>query len=513
MIILNELLQCLDDDIVVLAGQNGLNRSVYTVTVLDALDAYEWLRGNELILTSGYIFEENTDQLETFISHLIQIGSSGVGIKIGRFMQELPEKVKALADNNRFPILKIPYRFVWTDVISPFYNLKYSLNRTASIKIEPEMISFVFEANKLGANSLLKQLTQFFRMPMAVIKDNNEPVQFNNVDGTEYISEFLKNNLLLNNEMIKEGNWHFFIHLIPNKSGKEFIVISSQTENDLHEISKLFFVLDNISGQQQTFICEKPEMYRNFIYKVVSEKISRREIADFDRNRNLKGVVYNGFFIISAPNYEEIYAQIKEIAGHFKYEGTSVYTSMVYNLIAEEAVVFIEYQRKQKHDNINCFFRRLFTELDENLFSKGSFIATGLMYEAIHDVTKSYREAVQAKHTGHALWGGHRVYYYDMVSPYILVYTDALNEVDISDIMQLVQSRHNLAFDGLETLEMFLETGSYKKTAQRLYIHENTLRYRIQKISELLYLNLNSPIIRHSLLLKIKLWRLRVVRK
>ena len=521
MIQLNELLKCVGEDVTVLAGQNGLSRPVSTVTVLDAPDSYEWLRGNELVLSTGYIFEENADILKTFTSNLIKVGASGVCLKMGRYVHELPLEVKALADDAGFPIIKLPYRIVWSDVMSEFYQLKYNLQQSAAIKVEPEMIAAAVEASKWSTASLLKQLTKFFELPMARVKGNNEPIEFNNVNGTEYILNFLTGKPKLNdllssdNELIRMKDRYFCVHHIPrsHKLYTEYIVICSQSEEDLHEINKLFFALKNISGTAGALTDEKPKMYSSFISKVISGKIASDEVLKFDNNRNLTGFVYNGFLIISAGNYAEIYMQIEKIAKHFKSKDSYVQTHMFYNSIADEAIVLVEFQQARESENANCFLRRLFAELDEKLFAKGSFIAAGSMYESLQDAAKSYSEAIQAKHIGCFLWKHQHIYFHNTISPYVLMQISSLGALDFSDIIQLEKNKHSLTFDGLETIEMFLEIGNYKKTAQLLYIHENTLRHRIQKISELLCLNFNNPVVIHNFLLKIKLWRLKTLGK
>ncbi|MDR1192613.1 MAG: helix-turn-helix domain-containing protein, partial [Peptococcaceae bacterium] len=84
-----------------------------------------------------------------------------------------------------------------------------------------------------------------------------------------------------------------------------------------------------------------------------------------------------------------------------------------------------------------------------------------------------------------------------------------LAQIDLRDIVLLKQSNSQLSFDGIETVETYLECANYKTAAKRLYIHENTLRYRVQKISDLLNLNLENPVAGHSVLIGIKIWKLR----
>ncbi|MFT4007795.1 MAG: helix-turn-helix domain-containing protein, partial [Lacrimispora sp.] len=64
------------------------------------------------------------------------------------------------------------------------------------------------------------------------------------------------------------------------------------------------------------------------------------------------------------------------------------------------------------------------------------------------------------------------------------------------------------SFDACRTLESFLENGSIKRAAAQSFIHDNTMRYRIQKIEQLLNVDLTRPLTRINLLLKLKLWYL-----
>ncbi|MGL5513051.1 MAG: PucR family transcriptional regulator ligand-binding domain-containing protein, partial [Sporomusa sp.] len=62
MITLKDLLHNLDE-IIVVAGREGLNKEISTVTVLDAPDSPKWLKGKELILSSAYMFRDDNQCL------------------------------------------------------------------------------------------------------------------------------------------------------------------------------------------------------------------------------------------------------------------------------------------------------------------------------------------------------------------------------------------------------------------------------------------------------------------
>ena len=43
----------------VLTGDVGLDRTISAVTVMDAPDVINWLKGNEFVITSGYSIKDN----------------------------------------------------------------------------------------------------------------------------------------------------------------------------------------------------------------------------------------------------------------------------------------------------------------------------------------------------------------------------------------------------------------------------------------------------------------------
>lgn len=60
----------------------------------------------------------------------------------------------------------------------------------------------------------------------------------------------------------------------------------------------------------------------------------------------------------------------------------------------------------------------------------------------------------------------------------------------------------------LHTLTVFVtEKGSHEEIAKRLYIHVNTLKYRLQKIQDLLGMSLDNPEERFNVQLAIKALR------
>ena len=103
--LLNEPLM---DQYTVAAGEEGLAREVSQVGVVDAPDFEKYLLPGQLILTTGYLFHDNLPLLRSLIIELDKHNAAGLGIKYNRYFTELPRDVIVLANKHRIPIIWTP---------------------------------------------------------------------------------------------------------------------------------------------------------------------------------------------------------------------------------------------------------------------------------------------------------------------------------------------------------------------------------------------------------------------
>lgn len=503
-------------DIVVLAGKNGLDREVLSVTVLDAPDGPKWLKGGELILSSAYLFENNNVLLMDYISELIEVGASGLGIKIGRFVNSISKEVADFADAHAFPILKIPYKLVWTDIISPFYKLRYGLEQPQPpIRMDPEIIGTIVEASRWGTRRLVERLTELYRLPLSLIK-HAEIIEDNGIAGVEQIAAIMKwptffpENAV--GELYEEGGFWISFYQVPLKyAGKtEYIAVGTQNKDTIAQVTRLFELLAVLMNQQDIAPWDETQHYRRFLMRVVSGELTEEEVRSFEKNRALEGHIYSAIMLLSGPAYQKVYEQVVDVVKHMGAGNSApLPIHMLYNQSAKEAVVLLEYRSVVPQPNITSWLRGVLVELDEQLISAGGgWLAVSNMHETLMEISVCYREARDAARVGRLLWDKQSKYSYTSVSAYIMLEHADLEKADLTDISLLMQNHSLLSFDGVETMEAYIECNSYKAAAKKLYIHENTLRYRIQKINELMNLNLENPLVSHSILMKIKLWRL-----
>ncbi|MCQ2508008.1 MAG: PucR family transcriptional regulator ligand-binding domain-containing protein [Dorea sp.] len=105
-------------DFEVIAGKGGLSKEIQGVTVLEAPDGYNWAKGKELVLSSGYVMTQDPDCLaRAFAQGSIQ-QTSGLIIKRDRYLNQIPQSMKDLFDEHDVPLILMPFAISWMDLMN-----------------------------------------------------------------------------------------------------------------------------------------------------------------------------------------------------------------------------------------------------------------------------------------------------------------------------------------------------------------------------------------------------------
>lgn len=109
-------------DCKVIAGKSGLSNLITNTTLVDAPDGFKWCRKGDFIISTGFPFTENqvwNVGMLKFLEVLVDKRCSGLGIKLGRYVPYLTKEIISFANENNFPIISIPHRVKWADIIVP----------------------------------------------------------------------------------------------------------------------------------------------------------------------------------------------------------------------------------------------------------------------------------------------------------------------------------------------------------------------------------------------------------
>lgn len=105
-------------DATVLAGKKGLERELTQVTVGEVPDIGDWLTGDELVLSTFFGVETTPEAQTDFVRRIIKSGAAGLLVKPERFIKEVGSDLINLGEEASFPIIQVPSEVRWTHVIA-----------------------------------------------------------------------------------------------------------------------------------------------------------------------------------------------------------------------------------------------------------------------------------------------------------------------------------------------------------------------------------------------------------
>lgn len=95
-------------DAAVVAGSSGLDRIVGDLSVMEVPDIESYVRPGGFLLTTLYPFSGQPDSLEHLILRLDAAQLSGIGVKLNRYVPDIPPACLEQADRLGFPLVILP---------------------------------------------------------------------------------------------------------------------------------------------------------------------------------------------------------------------------------------------------------------------------------------------------------------------------------------------------------------------------------------------------------------------
>ena len=100
----------------VVAGHQGLARQIRWVHIIDIPEIVQWVRGGELLLSTGYGWPKDPSEQARVIRELDRIGLAGLLIETGRFYDRIPSAILKTADAVDLPVLEGPWELPFVDI-------------------------------------------------------------------------------------------------------------------------------------------------------------------------------------------------------------------------------------------------------------------------------------------------------------------------------------------------------------------------------------------------------------
>jgi DNA-binding PucR family transcriptional regulator len=142
-----------------IAGKGGLERRVQSVDFLEVPDSEQWASPNNFTFTTGYAFRDDPGRLCQIIEAFNKNDSAGLGIKLGRFIDKIPEDALSLADKLNYPLVLLPlglaYAVVARTVMREIFRTeqserRLSLENTDLFRLEQDPVELLAALENSG---------------------------------------------------------------------------------------------------------------------------------------------------------------------------------------------------------------------------------------------------------------------------------------------------------------------------------------------------------------------------
>ncbi|MDV4151417.1 PucR family transcriptional regulator ligand-binding domain-containing protein [Clostridium sp. AL.422] len=521
----------------VLAGNIGLNNKITKVNVMEVPDIIDWVSEGEFLITTAYSIRDNVQILEELIPKLKEKGVSGLGIKVGRYIKELPENIFQLANTINFPIIEVPLSVSHTDIISSILTQVINEQTTLLLEVErynKEAMEIVIKGGNL--NDIAKKMYNNIGNTLAIYENINDKCEIicnENIDKSE-IEKIVYKFITSNNYSKK----HFFEY-VDKINGQNIKRVIIPIIIDKIEYGNVFIWMDkyNISTLQQMII----ELYINIIMLEFAKRISiysmestyKLEFFDdllsknqsrlkraIEKSKNYKFNIDNKYCVIEILlrewNEDVLDHSQKDINNLVfivnrlikSYKNNIIYVERGDRIILLYGNVKDYDPAKIKEDTLGLC-KKIYAEALKKITSMEIIVGIGRSYLDISQLYKSQEQAkLIVEHLSKSTTES--IIHYDDLGIYRILAHDGLKGELIDfckdTIVPLVEYDKLYNSELVKTLKQYFKfNGNMKKISEKMYMHYNTIVYRVNKIKAITGLDIDESDNRLNLQIALKI--------
>lgn len=522
-------------DLQLLSSHSNLTQPLESVEITETPDVADFIPKNVMILTTAMIYKDDQEKLKPFIDSLKQAECTALGIKVGRFLDEISPEIVAYASAVDLPLIKIPST-------QPLGGLLHEIVGYLRDS-KTEQMSVAFDIQKRFSTLLMQD-----------------------VDATRFIAEFAK---ILNAPIILLSPWQQVIahsnYFYGNQKSAEFFIeqLSKDHFQQLAQEKKIFRLQDErqeniqvagfpirvndyfpyyllvLSPEQipypiSEFAIDQAILVLTFMLfknQKIAESFEHLKTDFLDRllDTHQEALSKHQNWLELWKNYRLInsdYYQLAIVYGvtkpenetHIRYqqaEGQLIFQwlkEQLPEILPDVALFKLKNQNKsilifqsKKNDHL-MILQNLAERLQQALPITIRF-ALGNAYENLEDLPNSY---IEASSTLEASLHAQKPATVQLFHPKGLA--GLFEKIGTEDVEYFCQQQlKELAYpteptlqELRKTLKVFLDFNcEITKTANALYLHRNTIKYRMNQCEKLLDTSIQEP--ETSLLLRIAL--------
>lgn len=488
----------------ILTKEIGLDNEVDSAMVLEAIDIENWSRKNQLILTSFYALHDLPEkELENFFVKMRRIGISGLILKTDRFIKMIPEWFIELCFNYEIPLIKITqdisYEKILFTIYEPLLNYQSHVLRTY---YDVRQRFTKLERHYPTVETIMQEFYDIIKLPFA-LKMLDKHLEISDGD-LPHDAIVLSREKLKNSEFTKNDYslLTLYSHANPKKQlALEVSIFNSYSTNCL----LLVYLQDEKVKETDLVIIENA-------IDVLQEKFNTENLLKKERYTRLNNLA-DAILQNTPQNPDELNSLLREVQMQEldSYQAIAFSTKDTNTQLMKERIIALLRTLRVKSiffDQLNYSavlfnfnesdgkitklqLSRLLAELLEENDTLTVAVSSLKSREGIKELLIECLDILRFNET---FYNGPIVTLAD-----IGVFKNFIREDQLENLDELIpRALYQLAennYDLFETLYSFFQNNrNYKQTSEAMFLHSKTIHYRLNKVEQLLDIDLANPL-------------------
>ncbi|WP_254776981.1 PucR family transcriptional regulator [Paenibacillus sp. yr247] len=499
----------------VAAGEQGLQRLVRWVHIIEVIQFEQLLQGGEMILTTGAAFKSDTESFMIYLEQLINNNVSCLCIEMGHYLSSIPQAWIHAAETYNLPLIIFPQAVRFIDITQDIH--AHIINQHHKALQDLEKISREFHRMTLssqGVSHVLGLLQSSTKAQVIYVPQDGQP-KFIPQLGSRESSKWLD---FLDGRLVESSNNRNTVSLsVLEEEGQTVIIqpVGAMGKTWAHLILVLnrkpqeyeYLILDSASLSIAQDLLRKRYIEERKLYSQTLwvDDLLHLRIRDEEQIKVLIGNEFKQLnelpyhVILIEFEHEQAEGQTTMVDG---IESLGIHLSLAVRSVFEQhtfhplitlknnrlvVVAFDKAPKRPSKDRLQQVFQSLgLTKAEEEIRLT---IGVGQRNRSFMQAHLSYQEALQAISLAPTLQG--KVLFFDELGVFQLLFHIADKQILHSFVRTylgpIIDHDQMKGSELLRTLKVYLDSdGSKQIAAQQLFIVRQSLYYRLEKMEELL---------------------------
>lgn len=532
----------------IIAGEGGISRVVTGANIMEVPDILDWVKSGEILITTAYSIKDDENAQKNLIPMLNDKGLAGLALKTKRYLEKAPQIMIDEANKLDFPIIELPYDLSFADVMNDIllevHNKQSDLLMRMD-EIHQKITEVVLSGG--GVREVGRTLYGIIKNPL-VIKDNifSKSITMASNEEKQTLGKEIKK--VITGQNLYEDLFQDISKEEPFKSQRDRM--------EGNEIDRCIFPI--IAGKKlygEIHIWEKNKKISDVDIRAIqyacavvalelTKEITIFEVENRHKNEFLEGLLSSDerarslslkkadiFSLESGNKYAVSLIYIDDLEKHFydspgengtrsknrlmKTIETAVKAKnikVVSGCRGNTITLVLDFQNnvQDEYEKETCIdIVKDIAEAIKQSYNITPYTGIGRCYKNLDDLWKSMEESKKALSFAR-IFNNDKIIHYDNLGIFRLLCMEHQESEIRRFYKETIESlrQYDEQKDGelINTLRMYFECGgNLKKVSEKMYIHYNTILYRINKIQQITNLDLSNPNDRLNLEVSLKI--------